>query len=160
MGKIKVLVVDDHTIMRDGIRALFESIDDIDIVGEASEGKDAFQKAQELVPDVIIMDIAMPGIDGLEAARRIRNINSKTKILILTQYNSKEYMLAAIKAGADGFLPKKALGKDLLLAIRALYAGELFSYPPVDSTIVDDYPHDAENTPKSNRRTASRHRSL
>jgi DNA-binding NarL/FixJ family response regulator len=102
----------------------------------------------------------MPGIDGLEAARRIRNINSKTKILILTQYNSKEYMLAAIKAGADGFLPKRALGKDLLLAIRALYAGELFSYPPVDSTIVDDYPHDAENTPKSNRRTASRHRSL
>ena len=160
MDKIKVLVVDDHTLMRDGIRALLEVNDDIVIAGEASEGKDALQKAQELVPDVIIMDIAMPGIDGLKATRRIRNRNSKVKILILTQYNTKEYKLAAIKAGASGYLPKRALGKDLLSAIRAIHAGGLFSCPSLSYALVDDYPKDSENTHQSNQRTVYRLRNL
>ncbi len=114
MDKIKVLVVDDHTLMRDGIRALLGIHDDIDIVGEASEGKEAWQKTQELAPDVIIMDIAMPGMDGLEATSMIKRQNSKAKILILTQYNSQEYMQSAIQAGAFGYLPKGALSTDLI----------------------------------------------
>jgi DNA-binding NarL/FixJ family response regulator len=113
MGKIKVLIVDDHTIMRDGIRALFTLNDNIDIVGEACNGKEAVQKAQELAPDVIVMDIVMPGIDGLEATREIRKQKSQIKILILTQYNTKEYIMAAFQAGASGYLPKRASGRDL-----------------------------------------------
>jgi DNA-binding NarL/FixJ family response regulator len=130
MGKIKVLLVDDHSIMRDGIRALFTLKDDIDIVGEACNGKEAVQKAQELAPDVIVMDIAMLGIDGLEATREIRNQNSQMKVLILTQYNTKEYEVAAFQAGASGYLPKRALGKDLLSAIRIVHRGELYLYSP------------------------------
>jgi len=130
MGKIKVLLVDDHSIMRDGIRALFTLKDDIDVVGEACNGKEAVQKAQELAPDVIVMDIAMPGIDGLEATREIRNQNSQMKVLILTQYNTKEYEVAAFQAGASGYLPKRALGKDLLSAIRIVHRGELYLYSP------------------------------
>jgi two-component system response regulator NreC len=145
MDKIKVLVVDDHTLMRDGIRALLRADGDINIVGEASEGKGAIQQAQELAPDVIIMDIAMSGVGGLEATRKIKNRNSKVKILILTQYAIKEYMLGAIKAGADGYLPKIALGKDLLSAIHEVYAGAFFLYPAVASALVDEYQHQSEN---------------
>jgi len=98
MNKIKVLVVDDHAILRDGIRALLGLHDDIEIVGEASEGKEAIEKVQQLMPDVVIMDIAMPGMDGLEVTRRIGKKNPKIKVLVLTQYDNKEYILSVIKA--------------------------------------------------------------
>jgi DNA-binding NarL/FixJ family response regulator len=131
--------------MRDGIRALFKVNDDIDIVGEACNGEEALQKAQELVPDVVVMDIAMPGIDGLEPTREIRNQNSQMKILILTQYNTKGYEVVAFQAGASGYLPKRALGKDLLSAIRIVHRGELYLYSPTAPALVDDYPHNTQS---------------
>ncbi len=139
MGKIKVLVVDDHAIMRDGIRALVGLHDDIEIVGEASEGKEAIGKTRELVPDVIVMDIAMPGMDGLEATRRIRKKNPAVKVLVLTQYDNREYILSAIKAGAAGYVPKRALGSELVLAIRAVHQGDSFLYPSAAAALIDDY---------------------
>ena len=120
MDKIKVLLVDDHAIMRDGIRALLSLHDDIQIVGEASEGNEAIEKTRELHPDVIIMDLAMPGMDGLEATRRITKQNPKVKVLVLTQYDNKEYILSAIKAGSAGYVPKRALGSELESAVRAV----------------------------------------
>lgn len=126
MDKIKVLIVDDHTLMRDGISALLGIHGDIDIVGEASDGKEALRKTQELAPDVIIMDVAMPGMDGLEATSMIMSQNSKAKILILTQYNSQEHMQAAIQAGAFGFLPKGTLITDLIQAIHVVHDGDFF----------------------------------
>jgi len=139
MGKIRILVVDDHAIMRDGIRALLSMHDDIDIVGEASEGKEAVEKAQELVPDVIVMDIAMLGMDGLEATRRIMKKNPKVKVLILTQHSNKEYVLSAIKAGAAGYVPKRALGSELVSAIRAVHERGGFLYPSAATVLIESY---------------------
>jgi len=139
MEKIKVLVVDDHAIMRDGIRALLALHDDIEIVGEASEGEEAIEKAQELAPDVVIMDIAMPGMDGLEATRRIKKKNPRAKVLVLTQYDDREYILSAIKAGTAGYVPKKALGSELVSAIRAVSKGGSFLYPSAAAALIEGY---------------------
>jgi DNA-binding NarL/FixJ family response regulator len=147
MDKIKVLVVDDHAIMRDGIRALLGLHDDIEIVGEASEGKEAIEKTQELAPDVVVMDIAMPGMDGLEATRRIRKKNPKAKVLVLTQHDNREYILTAIKAGTAGFVPKRALGSELVSAIRAVHRGDTFLYPSVAGALIEDYLRKAEEEP-------------
>lgn len=147
MNKIKVLVVDDHTIMRDGIRALLGIHNDIEVVGEASEGKEAVDKARELAPDVVIMDIAMPGMDGLEATNRIKKENPKIKVLVLTQHDDKEYILSAIKAGASGYVPKRALGSDLVSAIRAIEREESYLYPSAAAALIQDYRHQADTEP-------------
>ena len=139
MEKIKILVVDDHTIYRDALCALLNLDDDFKIVGEASEGNEAIKKAQELAPDVILMDIAMPGMDGLEATRRIKEENSGVKVLALTQYDIKEYILSAIKAGVAGYVPKRALGSELASAIRAVHKGDTFLYPSAAAVLIDSY---------------------
>ena len=141
------MLVDDHAIMREGVQALLSIHDDLEIVGAASEGKEAIEKALELGPDVIIMDIAMPSMDGLEATRRIMKRNPKTKVVVLTQHDNKQYILSAIKAGASGYVPKKALGTDLVTAIRAVCAGESFLYPTAASALINDYLHYAEEEP-------------
>lgn len=147
MDKIKVMLVDDHAVLRDGVRAMLGLHSDIEIVGEASEGKEAIEKAQELNPDVIVMDIAMPGMEGLEATRRITRKHPKIKVLVLTQYDNREYILSAIKAGASGYVPKRALGSELVLAIRAVYRGESFLYPSAATALIQDYLHQVEEEP-------------
>ncbi len=147
MDKIRILVVDDHAIIRDGIRALLDLHEDIEIVGEASEGKEAVEKAQELMPDVVVMDIAMPVMDGLEAARRIKRKIPKTKVLVLTQYDNKEYVLSAIKAGVSGYVPKRALGSELVSAIRAVCHGDSFLYPSAAATLIKEYLQQVEREP-------------
>ena len=139
MSKIRILVVDDHAIMRDGIRALLNLRDDIEIVGEASEGNEAIEKAEELAPDVVVMDIAMPGMDGLEATRRITKKNPKVKVLVLSQHDNKEYILSAIKAGVVGYVPKRALGLELVSAIRAVHQGDSYLYPSAAAAVIRDY---------------------
>jgi len=139
VAKIKILVVDDHAVLRDGVRALLGLHDDLEVVGEASEGKEAVVKAQELMPDVVIMDIAMPGMDGLEATRRIRKKHPKIKVLVLTQHDNKEYILSVIKAGASGYVPKRALGSELVSAIRSVKEGDSFLYPSAASALIEDY---------------------
>jgi DNA-binding NarL/FixJ family response regulator len=138
MEKIKVLVVDDHAIMRDGIRALLGVHDDIEIAGEAFEGREALDKVQELNPDVVVMDVAMPGMDGLEATRRITKRNPKIKVLVLSQYDDKKYVLAAVRAGASGYVSKRALGTELVLAIRAVYQGDSYLYPSAAKVVIED----------------------
>ena len=147
MHTIRILLADDHAIMRDGIRALVGLHDDIEIVGEASEGRETIDKVQELEPDIVVMDIAMPGMDGLEATRRIKNKHPKVKVLVLTQYNNREYILSAIKAGAAGYVPKRALGSDLISALRAIYRGESFLYPSAAAALIEDYRQQAEVEP-------------
>lgn len=147
MSKIRVLLVDDHAIMRDGISALINLQDDIEIVGEASEGKEAIEKARELVPDVVIMDISMPEMDGLEATRRIKKKNPSVKVLVLTQHDNREYILSTIKSGSDGYLPKRALGLDLVAAIHAIHQGHSFLYPTAAGVLLDDYRRQVEKEP-------------
>ncbi len=147
MGKIKVLVVDDHAILRDGIRALLDLHEDMELVGEASEGKEAVEKAQELAPDVVVMDIAMFGMDGLEATRRISKKSPQVKVLVLTQHDNKEYILSAIRAGAAGYVPKRALGSDLIAAIRAVYMGNSVLYPSATTVLIKDYLRQTKKEP-------------
>lgn len=139
MDKVRILIVDDHALMRDGIRALLSPHENIHIVGEASDGKDAIEKAQELAPDVILMDIAMPGTGGLEAIRRIRKKKLTAKILVLSQYDNKKYALSAIRAGADGYVPKRALASELVLAIFVLNKDGNFFHPAVMTPLIRDY---------------------
>jgi DNA-binding NarL/FixJ family response regulator len=144
MNKIRVLIVDDHAIMRDGIRALLGIYDDVEIAGEASEGREAIEKVQELTPDVVVMDITMPGMDGLEATRRIKKKNPKVKVLVLTQHDDGQYTRSAIKAGAAGYVPKRALGSELISAIRTIHEGQAFLHPSAASTLIEDYRQQAE----------------
>ena len=154
MDKIKIMVADDHAILRDGIRALLELHEDIEIIGEASDGNEAIEKARELMPDLIIMDIAMPGMDGLEATRRIRKRNPKAKVLMLTQHDNREYILPAIKAGASGYVPKRALGSELVSAIRAVQRGESFLYPSAATALIQDYLQQSKEEEPYDRLTA------
>jgi two-component system response regulator NreC len=114
------------------------------VVGEASEGKEALEMARELNPDVVVMDISMPGMDGLEVTHRLTKRNPKIKVIILTQHDNKEYILSTIKVGAAGYIPKKALGSDLVSAIRAVCSGDSFLYPSAAKTLIDDYRKQAE----------------
>lgn len=148
IDKIKILLVDDHAIFRDSICALLGLGEDFEIVGEASEGNESIKKTQELAPDVILMDIAMPGMDGLEATRRINEENSGVKVLALTQYDNKEYVLSAIKAGAAGYIPKRALGSELVSAIRAVHKGDSFLYPSAAAALIDSYLQRVEAGPR------------
>ena len=154
MAKIKILVVDDHAIMRDGIRALLSIDDNIEIVGEAPEGREALEKAQKLKPDVVLMDIAMPGMDGLEATQRITEKNKKIKVLVLTQYDKNEYVLSTIKAGAVGYISKRALGSDLISAIHTVYRGDSILYSSAATDLIENYQKQSGKTESHSRLTA------
>jgi len=139
MQKIRVLVVDDHTIVRDGICALLALAGDIEVVGEAANGREALDMVEELAPNVVLMDIAMPVMGGLEATRRIRREFPGTKVLVLTQYDDKEYVFPVLEAGASGFISKIAASAELTQGIRSVYQGDSFLSPSVAKVVVEDY---------------------
>ncbi len=127
--RIKVLIVDDHTVIRDGIRAVLTLQKDIAVVGEAMDGKDAVGKTLQLLPDVVVMDIVMPVMNGLEATKRICKERPQTKVLMLTQYDDEENILMAEQVGAYGFIPKRAASSQLLTGIRSVYQGQRLQRP-------------------------------
>jgi len=138
MLKMKVLIVDDHTLVRDGIRALLALIADIKVVGEAANGREALEKVKKLDPDVVLMDLAMPIMSGLEATRRIRKRFPRTKVLALTQYEDREYIVPTIEAGARGFVSKTAAFSELASAIQAVYQGGSFLSPMAAAAVVEE----------------------
>ncbi|MDP2778449.1 MAG: response regulator transcription factor, partial [Anaerolineales bacterium] len=128
---IRILLVDDHAILREGLRALLSYYPDVEVVGEAEDGLQAIEYVESLSPDIVLMDIAMPGMNGLEATRRIRQKHPNIHVLILTQYEDQPYVLNLLRAGVSGYVLKRALGVDLINALRAVARGESFLYPPV-----------------------------
>jgi DNA-binding NarL/FixJ family response regulator len=138
MRKTLVLVVDDHTIVRHGISSLLALASDMEVVGEAADGKEAVEKVRQLTPDVVLMDMAMPIMGGLEATRRISREFPGVKIVALTQYDDREHVIPVIQAGACGFVSKCAASSDLAAAIRAATRGESFLSPSVAGLLVQN----------------------
>lgn len=136
MVRIRVLLADDHTIVRAGLRALLANYEDIEVVGEARDGAEAVALVRALRPGLVLMDIAMPGMNGIEATRSIREQFPETKVLILTQYSDKFYVLSLLKAGANGYVLKHALRDDLIRAIRRVMKGEAFLHPSISADVV------------------------
>jgi NarL family two-component system response regulator LiaR len=139
MTKIRVVLADDHAIVRDGLRALLEEEGDIEVVGLAADGIEAIHQACELGPDVVVMDVAMPRLNGVEATRRILKTNPGTRVLILSQYEDKGSILEAIWAGASGYLLKRAAGTELAEGIRAIMQGGAALHPVAAQTLVEAY---------------------
>ena len=139
MNRIRVLLADDHTILRDGIRALLVDQADIEVIGEAEDGLSTVKMVGKLKPDVVIMDIAMPLLNGLEATRQIQRDYPQVKVLILTMHENEEYIRQVLAAGALGYVLKDAAAHDLLSAIRAVHQGEAVLSPAITRLVIEDY---------------------
>lgn len=136
---MKVLLADDHTLFLQGLRSLLEQNARIQIIGTADNGKQAYQMARELSPDVVIMDISMPEIDGIQATAMIKEDNPAIKVIILSMYSYDDYVLNALKAGASGYVLKNAAYKELQLALEAIEEGETYLSPGVSQVVIKNY---------------------
>jgi DNA-binding NarL/FixJ family response regulator len=139
MKKIRVLLVDDHTVLRQGLRSLLLDKPDIEVIGEAENGRQAVQLAAKLLPDVVVMDIAMPQLNGLEATRQITKELPTVKVLILSTYGEDEYVHQLTEAGAVGYLIKQTASTDLIEAIREAYKGNAYFSPSIAKRLLDRY---------------------
>ena len=143
MDKIRVVIADDHALLRDGIKALLGLAEDIEVVGEASDGREAVAQCRRLKPEVILMDIAMPGLGGLEATLELKREAPKTRVLVLTQYEDREYVQRFIKAGVAGYVLKRMLGSELAAAIRRVVKGGLVLDPQIAMEAIQHAPKDS-----------------
>ena len=139
MPSIRVVVVDDHTLMRQGTVGLLESQDDIEVVGQASSGREGIEQVSRLDPDVVLMDIAMPGISGLDATRELSARHPDSRVIILTMHDRDDYLFEALRAGASGYVLKGADIQDLLAAVRAANKGDVYLQPAASKALVSDY---------------------
>lgn len=137
--KLKLLLVDDHAVVRFGLQMLLEEHDDIEITGEAATGREAIDAVVRLRPDIVLMDIGLPDISGIEATREIKRIRPETAIVVLTIHEDEEYFFNMLQAGASGYVPKRAAPEELLTAIRAAARDEVYIYPSLAKLLVSDY---------------------
>src|ERR1043166_575609 len=136
---IKVLLADDHSIVRDGLRVLLEAEGDIQVVGGAANGLEAICMVRELHPDVVVMDIAMPELNGTEATAQIHDISPTTEVLVLSMHSTAEHILRAFQAGAQGYVLKESAGREVVAAVRSVHAGKRYLSQKIAGTVVDDY---------------------
>jgi two-component system response regulator NreC len=135
----KVLIADDHGVVRKGLRLLLEQYPELEVIGEAANGREAVMMAAALSPQIVVMDVAMPILNGIEAAEQILKVNSKTGIIILTMHADESYLLRALNVGVKGYLLKESAEEDLLLAIRAVANGKPFFSRAINETLLEDY---------------------
>ncbi len=134
---VRILLVDDHKVLRDGLRSLLESEDDLVVIAEAGTGQEAIALTQEHQPDVIVMDLGLPDMSGLEVIRTIRESNKESRIVVLSMYSRREFVVPAIEAGCDGYVPKSTTHTSLLEAIRVVLRGERFLHPTVATVLME-----------------------
>ncbi len=139
MNKIRVFLADDHLLLREGIRSLLGKVPDIEVIGEAGDGKEAVEKVAQLSPDVVLMDITMPELGGLEATQRIKQDNPQVKVLILTIHETSQYLAGMLNVGASGYVVKTTASSELTSAIRAVHHGDIYLYPSIARMLVEDY---------------------
>lgn len=137
--QIRLLLVDDHDVVRSGIRALLEAQEDMQVVGEASSGSEAVAVSVELIPDVVLMDITMPGMDGMAATREMAECCGEVAVLALTIHEGREYFFEMLNAGASGYVPKSAAAEELMIAIRAVARGEVYIHSSVAQLLLQDH---------------------
>jgi DNA-binding NarL/FixJ family response regulator len=139
MTPIRVLLADDHTLVRAGIRGLLQGLERVEVVGEAGDGQEALRLAETLRPDIVLLDIGIPGLNGLEVAGRLATVDPPVRVIILSMHISEEYVLRALRAGCAGYLLKGSAVAELEVAIRAVARGETYLSPAVSKHVVDDY---------------------
>lgn len=137
--KVRVLIAEDHSIVREGIKMILAAQEDFAVVGEAKDGEEALRLTEALHPDVVVMDISMPRLNGIDATRQIRQAFPGTQVLILTMHEEESYVFQLLQLGAAGYVLKRAAATDLVDAVRAAYRGEAFLYPAVARSVVQDY---------------------
>ncbi len=158
---ITVLLADDHDILRDGLKALLSMAGDIEVIGEANTGREAVRKSELLSPDVVLMDISMPELDGVEACRRIRALVPESRVLFLTMHEAEEYFFRSLQAGASGYVIKRTAAADVVAAVRAVARGESFLSPSMARALLDDYAerdgtHSSSSAPPSDAASTTR----
>jgi two-component system response regulator NreC len=144
MTTLKVLLVEDHAIVRQGVRALLDEEPDITIVGETGEGSEALLMAERLRPDIVLMDLSLPGVSGIEATRQVCERFPTMRVVVLSMHDSEEYVFRALRAGASGYVLKQSTSTELVLALRAVAAGSTFLSPDISQILISDYMRRAE----------------
>lgn len=148
MDKIRILLAEDHAVVREGTRSLLEQEEDLQVVAEAGDGEEAVRLAQELQPNVVLMDVAMPRLSGVEATRRIKEICPSASVLVLSAYDDDQYVFALLEAGAAGYLLKNVRGRELIEAVRATYSGESVLSPSVARKVLNRFAAAGRRLPK------------
>lgn len=147
MTNMRVVLVDDHAILREGIRYLLSASGEVDVVGEAENGQQALELVERLKPDAVLMDIAMPGMNGIEATAELKKRHPDLPVLILSMYDSEEYVVPILKAGAAGYVLKRAAAQELLSALKAVVAGQVILHPDVARTVMENLHQGQGNAP-------------
>jgi len=158
--KIKVLLVDDHTLVREGLRKFLEDTSEIQVIADVGDGRTALKAAERLKPDLVLMDISMPGLNGIDAIKLMLKTNSRTRVLVLSMHCSEAYVLEALKAGARGFVLKSGEGRELVEAIRAVAAGDCYFSPQVSAILASRYRAQEEISPAETSSLSLREREI
>ncbi len=155
MNKIRIMLVDDHDVVRTGLKTYLQTKSDLEVVAEANSGENAVERVSETHPDLVVMDITMPGIGGLEATRRIKQVLPECKVLALTVHMDKQYFFEMLQAGADGYMTKQAAAEELVEAIHSVATGHVFLQPELASWLLADYRRLADNDTSKSRQDLS-----